>query len=129
MVTHDGLIKIFNMNRDKYTKFYLAFDIEETDPRSDLSGYIDEKEQDLIRYSRRRDASKQYIQRRFKEISYLQQIHDKLTNLNLYMTWVKLEQIISAIRDRDFDGIRITIPFVQNVNDGRLFDIDYRRGL
>ena len=117
------------MNKDKYTKFYLAFDIEETDPRSDLSGFIDEKEQDLIRYARRRDASKQYIQRRFEEISYLQQIHDKLTNLNLYMTWVKLEQIISAIRDRDFDGIRITIPFVQNVNDGRLFDIDYRRGL
>ncbi len=118
------------MRPDKYTPYHHAFDPpEETDPRGDLLDFIEEKEQDLFRYSKRSDATEQFIKRRYKDISILQQIYDRLTNLNLYSLWVKLEKLIKVIRDQDYHGIRITIPFVKNANDGKFYDIDYRREL
>ncbi len=93
---------------------------KETDPRENLLAIIEAKEENIIKYSKKPNANREYIKRVCEEIDQLNEVYNELDSLNLYPVWVSLEKRLLNSKESGEHGALIRVTFVEDAKYERM---------
>jgi len=87
---------------------------KETDPKEKLLAIIEAKEENIINYSKKPNANREYIKRVCDEIDNLNEVYNDLDGLNLYKVWEDLEKRLLMAKECGEHGALIWMCLVKD---------------
>jgi len=97
---------------------------KETDPKEKLLAIIEAKQENIIKYSKKPNANKEYLKRVCDEIESLYGVYNDLDGLNLYKVWENLETRLLISKECGEHGLLVRIPLVEDAMSARMRMID-----